>query len=47
MSTLEMSDCVMVIVDGRLVGFDTREHLQRENPYYRHASELAVGGAGR
>jgi ATP-binding cassette subfamily B protein len=47
MSTLEMSDRVMVIVDGRLVGFDTREHLQRENPYYRHASELAVGGAGR
>jgi ABC-type multidrug transport system fused ATPase/permease subunit len=47
MSTLEMSDRIMVILDGRLVGFDTREHLQRENPYYRHASELAVGGAGR
>ncbi len=47
MSTLEMSDRVMVIVDGRLVGFDTREQLQRENSYYRHASQLAVGGAGR
>jgi ATP-binding cassette, subfamily B, bacterial len=47
MSTLEMCTRVMVIVDGRLVGFDTREQLQRENPYYRQASELAVGGAGR
>lgn len=46
MSTLEMCGRVMVILDGRLVGFDTREQLQRENPYYRHASELAVGGAG-
>jgi len=41
-----MSDRVMVIVDGRLVGFDTREYLQRENPYYRKASQLAVGGTG-
>jgi ATP-binding cassette, subfamily B, bacterial len=46
MSTLEMCDRVLVIVDGRLVGFDTRERLQRDNPYYRRASELAVGGAG-
>jgi ABC-type multidrug transport system fused ATPase/permease subunit len=46
MSTLDMSDRVMVIVDGRLVGFDTREYLQRENPYYRKASQLAVGGTG-
>jgi ATP-binding cassette subfamily B protein len=47
MSTLEMCQRVMVIVDGRLVGFDTRERLQRENQYYRHASELAVGGPAR
>ena len=45
-STLEMCERVMVIVGGHLVGFDTREHLQRENPYYRTASQLAVGGAG-
>ncbi|HWD11461.1 MAG TPA: ABC transporter ATP-binding protein [Solirubrobacteraceae bacterium] len=45
MSTLEMCDRVMVVVDGRLVGFDTRERLQRENAYYRHASELAVGSS--
>jgi len=46
MSTLEMCDRVLVIVDGKLVGFDTRERLQRDNPYYRRASALAVGGAG-
>jgi ATP-binding cassette subfamily B protein len=46
MSTLEMCDRVLVLVDGKLVGFDTRERLQRDNPYYRRASELAVGGAG-
>jgi ATP-binding cassette subfamily B protein len=46
MSTLEMCDRVMVIVDGKLMGLDTREQLQRENTYYRHASALAVGSAG-
>jgi ATP-binding cassette subfamily B protein len=44
MSTLEMCDRVMVIVDGRLAGFDTKPVLQRDNPYYRHASELATAG---
>ncbi len=46
MSTLEICDRVMVIVDGRLVGFDTKALLQRENPYYRHASAIATGAAG-
>lgn len=46
MSTLDMCDRVMVIVDGRLVGFDTKALLQRQNPYYRRASELATGTAG-
>jgi len=45
MSTLEMCDRVMVILDGRLAGFDTKDALQRENSYYRHASQLAAGGA--
>ena len=36
----------MVILGGRLVGFDTRERLQRDNPYYRNAAELAVGSSG-
>ncbi|HUB35259.1 MAG TPA: ABC transporter ATP-binding protein [Solirubrobacteraceae bacterium] len=44
MSTLQMCDRVMVIVGGRLAGFDTRMALQRDNDYFRHASELAAGG---
>jgi ATP-binding cassette, subfamily B, bacterial len=44
MSTLEMCDRVMVIVDGRLAGFDTKPVLQRDNPYYRRASQLALAG---
>jgi ATP-binding cassette, subfamily B, bacterial len=47
MSTLDMCDRVMVIVDGRLVAFDTKARLQTHNAYYRHASELAAGPAGR
>ena len=47
MSTLDMCDRVMVIVDGRLVAFDTKARLQRENTYYRHASALAAGHAER
>ena len=46
MSTLEMCDRVMVVMGGKLVGFDTRERLQRDNPYYRNAAELAVGSSG-
>jgi ATP-binding cassette, subfamily B, bacterial len=44
MSTLEMCDRVMVIVDGRMAGFDTKTVLERDNPYYRHASKLATAG---
>jgi ABC-type multidrug transport system fused ATPase/permease subunit len=43
MSTLDMCNRVMVIVDGRLVAFDTKALLQRDNLYYRHASQLAAG----
>ncbi len=46
MSTLEMCDRIIVIVDGRMAGFDTKAALQRENPYYRRASELASAGNG-
>jgi ABC-type multidrug transport system fused ATPase/permease subunit len=46
MSTLEMCDRVMVILDGRLVGFDTKAALQEHNDYYRHASELSMIGSG-
>ncbi|HTW43577.1 MAG TPA: ABC transporter ATP-binding protein [Solirubrobacteraceae bacterium] len=43
MSTLDICDRVMVIVDGRLAGFDTKALLQATNEYYRHASQLALG----
>ncbi|HTB71290.1 MAG TPA: ABC transporter ATP-binding protein [Solirubrobacteraceae bacterium] len=47
MSTLDMCDRVMVIVDGRLAAFDTKALLQRDNTYYRHASQLAAGPRAR
>ncbi|HYM44950.1 MAG TPA: ABC transporter ATP-binding protein [Solirubrobacteraceae bacterium] len=46
MSTLDMCDRVMVVVDGKLVGFDTAALLQTENAYYRSASRLAAGASG-
>ena len=46
MSTLDICDRVMVIVDGRLVAFDTQATLESENAYYRAASMIAAGGAG-
>ncbi len=46
MSTLEMCDRVMVILDGRVAGLDTKAALQRDNPYYRNASRLATAGQG-
>ncbi len=46
MSTLDICDRVMVVVDGRLVAFDTTALLRRDNPYYQTASMLATGAAG-
>ena len=46
MSTLDICDRVMVILDGRLVAFDTQATLESENAYYRSASVIA-GTAGR
>jgi ABC-type multidrug transport system fused ATPase/permease subunit len=43
MSTLDICDRVMVIVDGRLVAFDTRASLLSDNSYYRSASLIAAG----
>jgi ATP-binding cassette, subfamily B, bacterial len=43
MSTLDICDRVMVIIDGRLVAFDTIDHLQGHNAYYRSASAIATG----
>ena len=46
MSTLDICDRVMVILDGRLAAFDTRLLLQQENQYYRSASMIAAGAPG-
>ena len=46
MSTLDICDRVMVIVDGRLVAFDTKALLQTQNSYYRHASRRSPPGDG-
>ncbi len=43
MSTLDICDRVMVIIDGRLVAFDTIDFLQQHNAYYRSASKIASG----
>ena len=42
LSTLDICDRVMVILDGRLAGFDTTAFLQTHSPYYRTASGLAA-----
>jgi ATP-binding cassette, subfamily B, bacterial len=47
MSTLDMCDRVMVILDGHLDAFDTIAQLERANPYYRSASTLTAGVAGQ
>ena len=47
MSTLDICDRVMVILDGRLDAFDTIAQLERTNLYYRSASTVTVGVAGR
>jgi ABC-type multidrug transport system fused ATPase/permease subunit len=43
MSTLDICDRVMVIVDGRLEAFDTAAGLKGQNSYYRAALALASG----
>jgi ABC-type multidrug transport system fused ATPase/permease subunit len=46
MSTLDVCDRVMVVLDGRLVAFDTTDLLRRNNSYYQNASMLAAGAYG-
>lgn len=46
MSTLDVCDRVMVVLDGRLVAFDTTDLLRRNNSYYQTASMLAAGAHG-
>jgi ABC-type multidrug transport system fused ATPase/permease subunit len=44
MSTLDICDRVMIILDGKLAAFDTVTNLQQHNPYYRTAAKVATGG---
>jgi len=46
MSTLNICDRVMIVLDGKLAGFDTIDSLSRHNEYYRHAAALARGTPG-
>ncbi len=46
MSTLEICDRVMVIVDGRMAGFDTKPRCSATTPITARASQLATAGAG-
>jgi ATP-binding cassette subfamily B protein len=43
MSTLDICDRVMVVLDGKLVAFDTMDYLREHNSYYRSASAIATG----
>lgn len=43
MSTLDVCERVMVVVGGRLEGFDAADSLRRESAYYRSATEVASG----
>jgi ABC-type multidrug transport system ATPase subunit len=40
MSTLDICDRVMIIIDGKLVAFDTISYLQEHNHYYRTATQM-------
>jgi ABC-type multidrug transport system fused ATPase/permease subunit len=46
MSTLDVCDRVMVILDGRLAAFEPVDVLQRESAYYRRATAIAASGGG-
>lgn len=41
LSTLDICDRIMVIQDGRLIGFDTPTELERSNAFYREALTLS------
>jgi ABC-type multidrug transport system fused ATPase/permease subunit len=43
LSTLDICERIMVILDGRLEAFGTPEGLQSSNIYYRSALQIAVG----
>jgi ATP-binding cassette, subfamily B, bacterial len=46
MSTLDICERVMVVIDGQLAAFATTSLLQEQSSYYRSASRLAAGASG-
>jgi ABC-type multidrug transport system fused ATPase/permease subunit len=46
LSTLEICNRVMVVVDGRLEAFDTPMNLLKENAYYQFATAVGAGPSG-
>jgi len=42
MSTLDICDRVMIILDGKLAAFDTINHLQQHNHYYRTTTHITT-----
>jgi ABC-type multidrug transport system fused ATPase/permease subunit len=47
MSTLDICDRVIVLVDGRVEAFASATELREQNAYYRFASELSAGAGER
>jgi ATP-binding cassette subfamily B protein len=47
MSTLDICDRVMIIIDGKLVAFDTISYLQEHNHYYRTATQMTGAGSAQ
>lgn len=45
LSTLDICERIMVILDGRLEAFGTPESVHRTNVYYRSALQIAVGAS--
>ena len=41
MSTLAICDRIMVLMDGRIQGFDKPERLEASNPFFREALQLS------
>jgi ATP-binding cassette subfamily B protein len=46
MSTLDICERVMVVIEGRLSAFATTSLLQEQSSYYRSASKIAAGASG-
>jgi len=41
LSTLSICERIMVLLNGKVQGFDTPERLERDNPFFQEALELS------